>query len=91
METKGRTFLAPLNDACGLLREGKDELAMVARALHLVGNDKLADRLAVISKEINDAIVKVGEGRDMALRARVYGAEQATRHMIGAPLAVSRQ
>lgn len=86
---KERTFIDPLFEADYVLRECKADLAALARALHMVGNEKLADRLATIATDINGATVLMGEGRDLALGRVVRGAEQATANMVNAALAVT--
>jgi hypothetical protein len=72
MEPKERTFVDALCDALDLLHAGKEDLSAICRALHMVGNDKLADHLAEIGVGMNDAINKVKEGRGLALKGGYF-------------------
>ena len=65
--SKERTFLDPFNESADLLRECKDDLAILARALHATGNSVLAGKLGQNAADISEAIKLAGEGRDMAL------------------------
>jgi hypothetical protein len=84
-----RTFLTPLNEADDSLRECKEALAYYARCLNAVGNPKLADDLADIAKQLNDAMKLIEEGRSLALDRVVSGAHQASVNMVNAALAGS--
>lgn len=89
METKERTFLDPLNEAQDYMRECKDELATIVRALHKTGNDKLADNLNDIALDLNASITLVSEGRDRALNVYVAGTEEATVNMVKAAIGIA--
>lgn len=82
-----RTWITPLNEAATLIRDCKDEIAGICRALHVVGNSALADRLADISADLSQAINLQEEGRNLALKACVDGAEAASINMVNAAIA----
>jgi hypothetical protein len=82
-----RTFLDPLNEAEENLRRQLEHLDIIATALATTGNRELANRLARIANHLDNVMKSVKEGRDLAFKTYVYGAEQASTNMVSAALA----
>lgn len=84
-----KTFVDPIHDGTILINDVRSDLDDMACAARSLGMGLLADRLNDAIECLFEARKLIDEGRDMALKAYVGGAEQATANMVNAAIAVA--
>ena len=89
-----RTFLDPIHDGVLLIEDVRSDLDDIAIACNSLGMIQLKSRMSRMSHMIDDLLKArqlIDEGRDMALKSVVGGAEQATVNMINAAISGGAQ